>query len=95
MGLPPNGSAPANPPDRITGYVCRGARGLLYAWDDSARSAVVRALDDEAWRVREMALKVVVSRGIEEAVDQVARLQDDPSARVRASAARARKAIRG
>src|SRR5215203_3916827 len=27
-----------------------GARGLLYAWDDSARAAVLRALDDEAWR---------------------------------------------
>jgi len=70
-----------------------GARGLLYAWDDSARAAVLRALDDEAWRVRDMALKVVARQGIEEAVDQVGRLQDDSSARVRASAARAKKAI--
>src|SRR3954447_8589058 len=72
-----------------------GARGLLYAWDDSARPAVRRALNDKAWRVRDMALKVVARRGIEEAVDQVARLQDDSSARVRASAARAKKAISG
>jgi hypothetical protein len=72
-----------------------GARGLLYAWDESACTAVLRALDDEAWRVRDMALKVVARRGIEEAVEQVARLQDDPSARVRASAARAKKAING
>ena len=36
-----------------------GARGLLYAGDDSARPAVVQALNDEAWRVRDMALKVV------------------------------------
>jgi hypothetical protein len=35
------------------------ARGLLYAWDDSAEAAVLNALGDEAWRVREMALKVV------------------------------------
>jgi hypothetical protein len=70
------------------------ARGLLYAWDDSARAAVLQALDHEAWRVRDMALKVVARRGINEAVDQVARLQDDSSARVRASAARAKKAIR-
>ena len=72
-----------------------GARGLLYAWDDSARAAVLQALDDEAWRVRDMALKVVARRGIEEAVDQVARLQSDSSARVRASAARAGKMMSG
>jgi len=70
-----------------------GARGLLYAWDDSARDAVLRALGDEAWRVRDMALKVVVRRGIQEAADQVERLRGDSSARVRASAARAHKAI--
>jgi hypothetical protein len=70
-----------------------GARGLLYAWDDSARPAVLHALDDPEWRVRDMALKVVARHGIEEAVDQVERLEDDPSARVRASAARARKAL--
>lgn len=70
-----------------------GARGLLYAWDDSARPAVLRALNDEAWRVRDMALKVVARHNIQEAADQVARLGDDPSARVRASAARAQKAL--
>jgi hypothetical protein len=70
-----------------------GARGLLYAWDDSARPAVLRALNDEAWRVRDMALKVVARHGVQEAADQAARLRDDPSARVRASAARARKAL--
>ena len=70
-----------------------GARGLLYAWDDSAREAVLRALDDEAWRVRDMALKVVARRVIQEAADQVQRRRGDSSARVRASAARAQKAI--
>ena len=72
-----------------------GARGLLYAWDNSARAAVLRALDDEAWRVRDMALKVVARRGIQEALDQVERLRGDSSARVRASAARAQKSISG
>ena len=72
-----------------------GARGLLYAWDDSARAAVLRALDDEAWRVRDMALKLVARRGIQEAADQVERLRGDSSARVRASAARAQKALCG
>lgn len=34
-----------------------GTRGLLWAWDDTAMSAIDVALHDEAWRVREMALK--------------------------------------
>src|SRR5271155_4636998 len=36
-----------------------GARGLLWAWEESATPAVVRATADEAWRVREMAAKVI------------------------------------
>ena len=70
-----------------------GARGLLYAWDESARPAVLRALDDDAWRVRDMALKVVARHGIHEAADHVTRLRDDPSARVRRSAARTSQAL--
>jgi len=70
-----------------------GARGLLYAWDDSARPAVLRALKDESWRVRDMALKVVARHGLHQASRQVELLRDDPSARVRASAARTRKAL--
>ena len=70
------------------------ARGLLYAWDDLARPAVLRALNDDAWRVRDMALKVVARHGIQEAADQVAHLTNDTSARVRQSAARTRKALR-
>jgi hypothetical protein len=71
-----------------------GARGLQYAWDDSARPAVLEALNDEAWRVRDMALKVVARRHLQEASGQVSRLLDDPSARVRASAARAQQALK-
>ena len=36
-----------------------GARGLLHAWDDAATDAIIHATTDEAWRVREMAGKVI------------------------------------
>jgi HEAT repeat protein len=65
------------------------ARALLYAWDDGAGDAVVAALADEAWRVREMAAKVVARRGLGDALAAVAALQEDPVPRVRAAAARA------
>jgi HEAT repeat protein len=65
------------------------ARALLYAWDDAAGEAVVAALADEAWRVREMAAKVVARRRLGEALSAVAALQQDPVPRVRAAAARA------
>jgi hypothetical protein len=65
-----------------------GARGLLWAWDDSAAPDVRAALADEHWRVREMALKVVARHLVGEAVDGVVPLRDDPVARVRAAAER-------
>src|SRR5580698_2975255 len=34
-------------------------RGLLYAWDASATDVLIAATDDAAWRVREMAAKVI------------------------------------
>lgn len=64
-------------------------RGLLWAWDAEALSAVEVALHDEAWRVREMALKVVARHRLEDALTGAADLQDDPNARVRAAASRA------
>jgi hypothetical protein len=66
-----------------------GARGLLYAWTDDAASAIVAALADEHWRVREMAAKVVAKRRIGPALDPVAALRGDPVPRVRAAAERA------
>jgi HEAT repeats len=66
-----------------------GARGLLYAWDDSAEEAVVDALADEHWRVREMAAKVVAKRGVGAALETCTGLGDDPVPRVRAAAERA------
>ncbi len=66
-----------------------GARALLYAWDDSVAPVVVAALTDDAWRVREMAAKVVARRELGAAADALARMLADPVPRVRAAAARA------
>lgn len=65
------------------------ARGLLWAWDDVALPSVESALCDEAWRVREMTLKVVARHKLEDTLLTVVDLQDDPAARVRAAASRA------
>ena len=66
-----------------------GARGLLWVWDDSALGALRFALEDEAWRVREMAVKVVARHRIGDTLASVAALQDDPVPRVGAAASRA------
>jgi HEAT repeats len=66
-----------------------GARGLLYAFDERAEAAIVDALDDEHWRVREMAAKVVARHAIGAALPAVASLRDDPVPRVRSAAERA------
>jgi hypothetical protein len=66
-----------------------GLRGLLWAWDDAALSSLESALSDEAWRVREMALKVVARHRLEDMLANVVRLRADRSARVRAAASRA------
>lgn len=66
-----------------------GARGLLYAWDGSASDQVWAALDDEAWRVREGALRVVARHRLDEDPRRLVELADDPVARVRSAAARA------
>ena len=65
------------------------ARGLLWAWDDSALPAIRTALRDDAWRVREMAAKVVARHRLGDALPTVAGLQHDPIARVRVAASRA------
>lgn len=65
------------------------ARGLLYVWEDRAAPAVLRATADEAWRVREMAAKVVARHQVDEALEEVTSLRDDEVARVRAAADRA------
>jgi HEAT repeats len=65
------------------------ARGLLYAWDESATAVIVRATSDEAWRVREMAAKVIAKHRIGDALNAVIALREDPVPRVRAAAQRA------
>ena len=66
-----------------------GARGLLWNWDSLALDAVRTALSDDAWRVREMAAKVVARHLLDDLQPDVTALQHDPVPRVRAAAARA------
>jgi hypothetical protein len=66
-----------------------GARGLLWVWDDSALDAVLVALRDPAWRVREMATKVVARHHLGDSLPVVAELRNDPVPRVRVAAIRA------
>lgn len=94
LGGPAADSVLGPHPRRDQRYFLRvwAARALLYAWDDGAeslRDAVLAALSDESWRVREMAAKVVARREIGEGLTAVAGLQQDPVPRVRAAAARA------
>ncbi len=74
-----------------TGYWPRvwAARALLHQWDPAAAAAVTGAAHDEAWRVREMAAKVIAAHRVGDALDAVAALRTDPVERVRAAAARA------
>jgi hypothetical protein len=77
--------------DRDDDYWLRvwGARGLLWAWDDSATAAIVLAAADDHWRVREMAAKVVARHHVDESLDAMLALRGDPVPRVRAAAERA------
>ena len=66
-----------------------GARGLLWAWDPAAVQAIIAALGDEHWRVREMAAKVIARHQVEESFEAVSALTEDPVPRVAQAAARA------
>jgi HEAT repeat protein len=81
-----------------------GARGLLWALgadgapaaDDAAViGAVVAALGDEHWRVREMAAKVVARYRMDQAQPRIAGLLTDATPRVRIAAARALRLLSG
>src|SRR5690349_24868979 len=65
------------------------ARGLLHAWDDRATAVIIQATADDAWRVREVAAKVIARHRVEGAFAAVARLREDRVPRVRAAAQRA------
>ena len=66
-----------------------GARGLLYVWEDRATPAIVRATTDDAWRVREMAAKVIARHQVDDALEAVTGLRADQVPRVRSAADRA------
>ena len=63
------------------------ARGLLWAWEERAAGALGLALSDDAWRVREMAVKVARRHLVGEVLPSVAALQSDSVQRVRRAAA--------
>lgn len=77
------------PHDDVYWWRVWGARGLLWNWDASATDDVRVALTDDAWRVREMALKVVARHQLGDLVDDAAARREDPVPRVRAAADRA------
>lgn len=71
------------------------ARAMRYAWAEGtdaahrASSALVDALGDEHWRVREMAAKVIGLHELGAGADGLVTLLRDPKSRVRAAAATA------
>jgi hypothetical protein len=65
-----------------------GARALLHVWDGSAVSAVLAGVENQAWRVREMCLKVCAVRELGDTSSLKRRLTDE-NARVRSAAAHA------
>jgi hypothetical protein len=73
------------------GAWCRvwATRGLLWAWEDSATPALRAALSDAAWRVREMAAKVVARHQVSAAFGDVVAMRRDTVQRVRVAAQRA------
>jgi HEAT repeat protein len=70
-----------------------GARGLFWCWDDEALPAIIRALADPSWRVREMAAKVAARHRLGDALTEVAALRDDSVPRVASAAFRALAAL--
>lgn len=70
-----------------------GARGLLWAWDDAAVPALLGALRDEHWRVREMGAKAVARNRVGAAFDALGPLCEDPVPRVAQAAQRALRVL--
>ncbi len=91
LGGPPAQSVLGGRAGGKAGYWPRvwAARGLLHAWDDCATAAIIQATADDAWRVREMAARVIARRRIGDALSAVAELRNDPVPRVQAAAGRA------
>lgn len=84
------------PPEQRYWLRVWGARGLMWApWDASATAAILVALGDEHWRVREMAAKVTARHRLTVAQESLAALLTDENERVRAAAARALRLLTG
>ena len=64
------------------------ARTLLYVWSDACAVDIVAALENPAWRVREMCAKVAARWEVAAAADACLVLVDDDTPRVRAAAVR-------
>jgi hypothetical protein len=64
-------------------------RGLLWASPGDRADVLRRALEDDHWRVREMACKVIARHLVDDLFDAVVGLHADRVARVRAAAERA------
>ncbi len=81
------------PESQVYWFRVWAGRGLLWALDeqtlDDARHAIRAALADPAWRVREMAAKVVARHRLGDLLTAVALLRTDAVLRVRAAAERA------
>ena len=75
------------------------ARGLLWAGlgEEAPVHEVIdvllAALDDDAWRVREMVCKVAARHCIDDLLERVVELEADPVARVRVAASRATRTM--
>lgn len=69
-----------------------GTRALLYVWNDSAIGHVITALSNPAWRVREMAARVIAARNVP-AVPELVEALTDSIPRVRIAAAKALGAV--
>lgn len=65
-----------------------GARGLLHIGPPARPMLVIDALADDAWRVREMALKVIARHELDDPTGRVAERLEDPVERVRQQAMR-------
>ena len=91
LGGPAAGQVLAGRAGGTAGYWPRvwAARGLLYVWNETATAVIIGATSDEAWRVREMAVKVITKHRIGDGLDTVIMLSDDPVRRVRTAAERA------
>ncbi len=86
------------PPDQLYWTRVWALRGLLWVWEDAAvdavdavdaEDAVATTFEDSAWRVREMAAKVVARHLVGALLGAVAPLRADPVPRVRRAADRA------